>query len=159
MCELNRAIDTFLPLQTITKHPTDRPWMTKKIKNCIYKRQTAFYRYGKESLTFKYWRNKTQYEIKMAKYHYYNNRVSNMTYTSSNKWWREIKRLSGQDIKQEWHHQFLDDHTIIKSLANNINAAQNATNRSKTIQNEIIKTSGGYILSKISDEIKESKLF
>ena len=121
MSELNRAIDTFLPLQTIKKHPTDRPWMTKKIKNCIYKRQTAFFQYGKESLTFKYWRNKTQYEIKMAKYQYYNNRVSNMTNTNSNKWWREIKRLSGQDIKQEWHHQFLDDHTNIKSLANNIN--------------------------------------
>ena len=57
----------------------------------------------------------------MAKYHYYNNRVSKMTNTSSNKWWREIKPLSGQDIKQERHHQFLDDHTNIKSLANNIN--------------------------------------
>ena len=43
-----------------------------------------------------------------------------MTNTNSNKWWREIKRLSGQDIKQEWHHQFLDDHTNMKSLANNI---------------------------------------
>ena len=121
MSELNCAIDIFLPLQTIKKHPTDQPWMTKKIKNCIYKQRTAFFRYGKESLTFKYWRNKTQYEIKMTKYHHYNNRVSNMTNTSSNKWWREIKRLSGQDIKQEWHHQFLDDHTSIKSLANNIN--------------------------------------
>ncbi len=36
MCEINCAIDTFLPLQTIKKHPTDRPW-TKKIKNCIYR--------------------------------------------------------------------------------------------------------------------------
>ena len=39
------------------------------------------------------------------------------------------------------------------------NAPRNATYRSKTIQNEIIKTIGSYILSKISDEIKESKLF
>ena len=57
----------------------------------------------------------------MAKYNYYNNCVSNMKNTSSSKWWREIKGLSGQDIKQEWHHQFIDDHMEIKSLANNVN--------------------------------------
>jgi hypothetical protein len=54
MCELNSAIGTFLPLQTIKKHPTDRPWMTKKIKNCICKRQIAFIRQGKDSLSFKF---------------------------------------------------------------------------------------------------------
>ena len=68
MSKLNRAIDTFLPLHTIKKRPTDLPWMTKKIKNCNPKRQTAFIRYGKESLTFKYWTNKTQYEIKQIVY-------------------------------------------------------------------------------------------
>ncbi len=104
MYEINCAIDTFLPLQTIKKHPTDRPWITKKIKNCICKRQSAFTRHGKDSLSFKFWRNKVQREIKMAKHHYYNNRVSKLESTSSSKWWREIKRLSGQDTKQEWHH-------------------------------------------------------
>ena len=39
------------------------------------------------------------------------------------------------------------------------NAPRNATYRSKTIQNEINKTIGSYILSKTLDEIKESKLF
>ncbi|CAB4020457.1 52 kDa repressor of the inhibitor of the kinase-like [Paramuricea clavata] len=39
------------------------------------------------------------------------------------------------------------------------NAPRNATYRSKTIQNEIINTVGSYITSKISAEIKESKLF
>ncbi len=45
-----------------------------------------------------------QRETKMAKHHYYNNRVSKLENTSSSKWWREIERLSGQDIKHEWHH-------------------------------------------------------
>ena len=121
MCEINCAIDTFLPLQTIKKHPTDRPWITKKIKNCIYKRQSAFTRHGKDSISFKFWRNKVQREIKMAKHHYYSNRVSKLESTSSTKWWREIKRLSGQDIKHEWYHQFLEEHMDIKSLANSIN--------------------------------------
>ena len=58
MCEINCAIDTFLPLQTIWKHPSGQ--LTKKIKNCIYKRQIAFTRHGKDSLSFKYWRNKRE---------------------------------------------------------------------------------------------------
>ena len=37
------------------------------------------------------------------------------------KWWREIKRLTGQDVKQDWHYQFLDSDMDIKSLANKIN--------------------------------------
>ena len=41
--------------------------------------------------------------------------------TNASKWWREIKQLSGQVIKQEWHHQFLNDHIDVKSLANSIN--------------------------------------
>jgi hypothetical protein len=57
----------------------------------------------------------------MAKHHYYNNRVSKLQNTSSSKWWREIKRLSGQDIKQQWHHQFLEEYMDVKSLANSIN--------------------------------------
>ena len=62
-----------------------------------------------------------QREIKIAKHHYYNNRVSKLESTSSSKWRREIKRLSGQDIKHEWNHQFLEEHMDIKSLANSIN--------------------------------------
>jgi hypothetical protein len=57
----------------------------------------------------------------MAKHHYYNKRVSKLENTSSNKWWREIKRLSGQDVKQQWHHQFLEEYMDVKSLANSIN--------------------------------------
>ena len=95
--------------------------MTKKIKNCIYKRQIAFIRHGKDSLSFKFSRNKVQCEIKMAKNRYYNNRVSKLQNTSSSKWWREIKRLSGQDVKQQWHHQFLEEYMDVKSLANSIN--------------------------------------
>ena len=37
------------------------------------------------------------------------------------KWWREIKKLSGQSIKPEWHHQFLEKSSDAKLLANRIN--------------------------------------
>ena len=67
MSELHFAIDKFLPQRTVRKHPTDRPWITNKIKKRIFKRQTAFTRHGKNSTIYKFWRNKVQREIKAAK--------------------------------------------------------------------------------------------
>lgn len=114
MYELTCIIYTRLPSQIIKKHPTDRPLITKKIKKWINNRQIAFIRHGKDSLDFKFWRDKVQCEIKMAKYYYYNNRVSKLENLSSTNLWKEIKRQSGQDIKnQERHHQFLEDRMIL----------------------------------------------
>jgi hypothetical protein len=36
-------------------------------------------------------------------------------------WCLVLKRLSGQDVKQQWHHQFLEEYMDVKSLANSIN--------------------------------------
>ena len=44
-----------------------------------------------------------------------------MESTNSSKWWRQIKSLTGQDIQQEWYHQFLGDTVNTKLLANKIN--------------------------------------
>ena len=44
-----------------------------------------------------------------------------MESTNSSKWWRQIKSLTGQDIQQEWYHQFLGDAVNTKLLANEIN--------------------------------------
>ena len=44
-----------------------------------------------------------------------------MEQTNPAKWWREIKKPTGQDIQQEWHHQFLSNNMDTKSLANMIN--------------------------------------
>ena len=107
--DLNPAIDTFLPWRVIKQHPTDRPWITKKLKIWIYKRQTAFIRGGKISPYYKFWKNKVQREISKAKQHYCHSKVAEVDFTNCGKWWRQIKSLAGQDIQQEWYHQFLDE--------------------------------------------------
>ena len=119
MTELNQAIDTFLPEKVVKKHPSDRPWITNKIKISIRKRQSAFINQGKNSPA--YWRNRVQCDIKMAKYHYYHHKVVEVEQTNPAKWWREIKKLTGQDVQQDWHHQFLSNNMDTKSLANKIN--------------------------------------
>ena len=121
MSKLNEAIDMSLPYRVIRKHPTDRPWITNKIKLSISKRQSAFLQHGKDSKEYRYWRNKVQSAIRSAKCLYYQKKVAEAENVNSAKWWRDIKKLSGQDAKQDWHHQFLDNNMNIKSLANQIN--------------------------------------
>ena len=38
MMELTSAIDSFLPRKIVKKHPTDRPWISKKLKFWIRKK-------------------------------------------------------------------------------------------------------------------------
>ena len=121
--ELQNAVDTYLPWKSVRVHPTDRPWTTRKIKILIKKRQEAFTRDGKDSATYKRLRNKVQREIKSAKYYYFHHKVSDLETTDQKKWWRQIKSLSGQDIKSKWHHQFLGDSCPdTYSLANKVNS-------------------------------------
>ena len=40
---LNAAIDNFFPVKTIRSHPTDKPWITGRIKQLIKKRQRGFH--------------------------------------------------------------------------------------------------------------------
>ena len=70
---------------------------------------------------YKFWRNKIQREIKTMKNSFYNNRVDDLEYTNPGMWWKQIKSLSGQNIKQEWYHQILGESENIESLAQKIN--------------------------------------
>ena len=67
---------------------------------------------------YRFWRNKVQRSIRAAKYQYYSTKVTDVQKVNPTKWWREIKKLSGQSIKPEWHHQFLENSSDTKLLAN-----------------------------------------
>ena len=74
--ELDAALDVCFPWKTAKKHVNDRPWITNNIKRSISKRQSAFTKYGKDSILYKFWRNRVQREIKFAKREFYNNKVA-----------------------------------------------------------------------------------
>ena len=63
----------------------------------IKKRQTAFIRDGQDSASYWLLRNKVQWEIRSAKYDYYHHKVSDLEQTDSNKFWKQIKLLTGQE--------------------------------------------------------------
>jgi len=85
----------------------------------IKKRQTTFTRDGKDSASHRLFRNKVQWEIR---YDYYHHKVSDLEQTDFKKWWKQIKLLTGQDIQQEWFHQFVGETCPdTKALANMVN--------------------------------------
>ena len=111
-----------MPWRTTKVHDSDRPWITKKLKLLIHKRQNAFTRFGKHSIIYKQLRNKVQSEIRLAKPHYYKHKVSDLEQANAKKWWKQIKILSDQTCHKEWYHQFLDSECPdIEALADKLN--------------------------------------
>ena len=100
--ELKGAIELLLPWRTVKINSSDRPWITKRLKSSIKKRQEAFIKHGKDSSTYKMWRNNVQKEIKSAKRLYYRNKVADLEldHSSSKNWRNHIKRLTGKDINE-----------------------------------------------------------
>ena len=112
--ELKGAIDLLLPRKTVNKvNSSDRPWITKRLKVAITKRQEALINYGKDSNSYKMWRNKVHKEIKAVKRLYYRNKVADLelVHTPSRNWWNHIKHLSGKE----------QDCPEVLSLSNNVN--------------------------------------
>ena len=81
----------------------------------------VFIRGGKDSPYYTFWRNKVQRELSIAKQYYYHNKLAEVDSINAVKWCRQIKSLTGQDIQQEWYHQFLDESRNTQALAKKIN--------------------------------------
>ena len=103
-------------------HTSDQPWITKKLKTLIRKRQLAFHRHGRDSNCYKILREKVQREIRSAKQNFYEHKVSDLEQSNIKNWWKHIRRLTGQDNQQDWSHQFIGDNCPTQlTLANKIN--------------------------------------
>ena len=69
--------------------------MTQRVKALILERQKAFTMHGPESSQFKYLRNLVNRERKAFRACYYESKVQQLKGKNPNKWWDEVKRLSG----------------------------------------------------------------
>lgn len=120
--DITYAINTYLPLKKQKTSDHDKPWLSNKLKLLISKRQSALAKYGKQSCTFKMWRNKVQVEARSCKETYYNNKVHNIKDHNISKWWKEVKRLGYGASKTDWCEHLLGESAdTIQELAENIN--------------------------------------
>ena len=90
-------LDQFLPIVTHNKHVTDKPWITDQFRNLVKRRQSAWY---KNNLAdYRYYRNKVQRAAKFLKQKYYERRIQRLRKTDPCKWWREVKKITGQSTR------------------------------------------------------------
>ena len=75
-------IECYFPNKSTNVRVTDKPWITQSLTSSISKRQKFFHKYGKDSETYKYWRNKVQRDVKLACGKYYRNAVEKLKSTN-----------------------------------------------------------------------------
>ena len=75
-----------------------------------------------EIQAYKFWRNKVQHDVKIARSKYYSKSVGKLKEGNPSKWWREVKSLSGLTSSVTWFHQLLtDDNPTATHLAESFN--------------------------------------
>ena len=87
------AIDSYLPIVSVKKHPNDKPWITPLIKNTIKKRQQAWVK--NDSQKYKVYRNKVIKLCKKERHRFFADKISHTHNTNPHKWWDGIKMLFG----------------------------------------------------------------
>ena len=89
---IDDAIDSYLPIVSVNKHPNDKPWITPLIKDTIKKRQQAWVK--NDSQKYKVYRNKVIKLCKKARHRFFADKISHTHDTDPHKWWDGIKMLS-----------------------------------------------------------------
>ena len=86
------GLDILMPIKQIRIHPDDAPWMNKRLKSFVQKRQEAFNIYGVNSIQFKQYRNLVNRERKTCRAKYYESKIQLFKGVTPRKWWQEVKR-------------------------------------------------------------------
>ena len=96
---IHNGLNLLMPEKRMEVSTVDAPWMNKKLKSLIAKRQKAFNKNGSGSLDFKYYRNLVNRERKACRGKYYESNIQNLKGENPKRWWNEAKRLSGMKEK------------------------------------------------------------
>ena len=94
----HRFLDYRLPLLCRYRYPTDKPWVTDSFRILVKQRQCAWK--NQNWCQYRYYRNKAQREAKLLKQKYYKRRAQLLRRVNPRKWWREVKKLTGQSVNE-----------------------------------------------------------
>jgi hypothetical protein len=90
---LSSLLDQYLPLRLITKHMSEKPWVTEHFRSLIRQRQYAG-QHGDIS-NYKHFRNRVLRLSKKLRSNYYGRPVLALKTSGSRNWWFEVKRFTG----------------------------------------------------------------
>ncbi|CAB3996817.1 Hypothetical predicted protein [Paramuricea clavata] len=98
---MTMMIEKFFSLERIKVRKCDKPWMTSSIKSAIGRRQKALHESGKNSDIYKYWRNRVQSCIKVARKIYYMRSIEKLKNSNPARWWKEVKAIGCLSSKKK----------------------------------------------------------
>ena len=100
-------MDTFFTNKVVTRHMTDKPWVTDYFRCLIRKRQRAFMRGDK--CEYKVLRNKVNRASARLKFEFYQKHILAITESGSRDWWKNMKKIMGLNANSK---------SFIEQLAN-----------------------------------------
>ena len=86
---INFGLDSLIPFTTKTIYSYKPPWMSKSLKQAIYRRQKALAQ-GNVNV-FKTLRNRLNRERKSCRAMFYKSKVDHLKECSPSIWWKEVK--------------------------------------------------------------------
>ena len=106
---VSAMMDCFFPNKPTSVRESDKPWMNSSLKSSISKRQKSLHKYGRNSQAYRFWRNKVQRDVKVARRKYYANSVQKLKSANPSRWWKEVKSIGGLSSRESWVHQLLSE--------------------------------------------------
>jgi len=89
-------LDYYLPLMTVTRHTTDKPWVTDQFRHLIHCRQYAL----KNGYTVQYnaSRSRVQRMSRTLRRKYHARKMEGLRVSNPRSWWRSVKHITGQAV-------------------------------------------------------------
>ena len=119
--DLCNAINIYFPAKSVKIHPTDKPWMSAKIKSLILERQRTYHSGSNEKLRLL--RNKVRMAICKRKKEFFARKVKSLKTSDLRSWWSLVSKLAGKSSTDS-ELSYPDDHGNIisgKTLATRLN--------------------------------------
>jgi len=87
-------LDYHLPLLTVKRHTTDKPWVTDQFRHLIRCRQHAL----KTGQTARYraYRNRVQRMLNTLRRKYYARKMEGLRVSTPRSWWRSVKQVTAR---------------------------------------------------------------
>jgi len=85
------SLDFFLPVISVTKWSTDKPWVTPKFRELVISRQKAFL--SGDLVRYHRLRNSTQRLAAKLRKSYFTSQVEQLHSSDPRQWWSKTKRI------------------------------------------------------------------
>ena len=111
-------LDYFLPMKPYVSYSTDKPWINKRFKELIRKRQMAQAYLAGDKTAYRNYRNQVSRISRKLRFRYYEKKVQQLHETDQHSWWKQVQKFL--DIKPKPAYSGLDI-PANKSAPNTIN--------------------------------------